>query len=210
MKLYITRHGTTEWNVIRRLQGSNDSSLTQEGVEIAKKLGMSLKDIQFDIIYSSPQYRALHTAKLIRGNKDTQIKTHEGLKELSFGTWEGMDISQIEKSYPEEFYTYMNNPKDYIPIGGGETFKELFIRVESFLNEIVKLNVENILIVTHGVTIKALLAIIKKLTVTEFAALPVYTGTALNICEVVDGDIKLCVEGDISHIDTEPFEESNM
>jgi len=66
MKLYITRHGTTEWNLEKRLQGWADSPLTEDGRNRAIKLGNSLKDIDFDMIYTSPQERALNTAKLIR------------------------------------------------------------------------------------------------------------------------------------------------
>ncbi len=209
MRLFITRHGTTEWNIQKRLQGWMDSSLTQEGINRAKSLGDRLKDIKFDYIYSSPQNRALYTAELIRGNKKVEIRTHDALMEFGFGVWEGMELSQIENEYPNEYYTFLNNPKDYVPING-ESLQDLFKRINKFLEEIVNLEAENILIVTHGVTIKAILAIIKGMTIDEFSKLQVYTGTALNICKVENGNIELYIEGDISHIDTEFFEESNI
>lgn len=199
MKLYITRHGTTEWNIERRLQGWADSPLTEDGRNRAIKLGKSLKDIDFDMIYSSPQQRALSTAKFINGDKNTEIKIHDGLKELRYGLWEGMYISDIEKNYPEDYYSYKNTPEQYLP-EDGESIMDLFQRVKSFLKEITTKDYKNILIVSHGITIKVLIAIIKELSWEEFSSLEVYTGTALNICELKDDRFEFLLEGDISHL----------
>lgn len=208
MKLYITRHGTTEWNIEKRLQGWRDSPLTEEGINRAISLGESLENIDFDVIYTSPQKRALETAKLVRGNRNTEIITYDGLKELGFGTWEGMALDEIDAKYPEEYFRYRNRPELYVPIDG-ESFKDLFKRVESFLDEVKTKDYKNILIVTHGVTIKTLISIIKGLTLEEFSSLPVYTGTALNICEALGDKFEFIVEGNISHIKRyEKFDES--
>jgi len=199
MKLYITRHGTTEWNLEKRLQGWADSPLTEDGRNRAIKLGNSLKDIDFDMIYTSPQERALNTAKLIRGNKNTEIKVHNGLKELRYGSWQGMYISDIEKDYPEDYHSYINDPEQYMP-EDGESMVDLFQRLNLFLEEISTMNYQNILIVSHGITIKAIIAIIKELSWQEFASLEIYTGTALNVCELKDGSFEFLLEGDISHL----------
>jgi broad specificity phosphatase PhoE len=199
MKLYITRHGTTEWNLEKRLQGWADSPLTEDGRNRAIKLGNSLKDIDFDMIYTSPQERALNTAKLIRGNKNTEIKVHNGLKELRYGSWQGMYISDIEKDYPADYHSYINDPEQYMP-EDGESMVDLFQRVNLFLEEISTMNYQNILIVSHGITIKAIIAIIKELSWQEFASLEIYTGTALNVCELKDGSFEFLLEGDISHL----------
>lgn len=200
MKLYITRHGTTEWNLERRLQGWADSPLTEDGKKRAIQLGNCLKDIDFDIIYSSPLNRAFETAKLIRGNKDTELKTHDGLKELSHGIWEGMRMEEIEKKHSKEYSIYRNTPAAYIPTEG-ESFTVLFERVKSFLDEISSMDYKNVLIVSHGITIKSIIAIIKELSWEEFSTLEVYTGTALNICELRDEKFEFLVEGDISHLE---------
>ena len=95
---------------------------------------------------------------------------------------------------------------DYIPIGG-ETYADLFKRVNDFLEEIKTLNAENVLVVSHGVTIKALIKIIKNLTLDEFSKLPVYTGTALNIVEINDEKMEFIMEDDTSHIEFEFYDE---
>lgn len=200
MKLYITRHGTTEWNLERRLQGWGDSPLTEDGKNRAIRLSNNLRDVDFDMIYSSPQKRALNTAKLIKGNKNTEIKTHDGLKELRYGVWEGMYLTDIEKKYPEDYFSYRNAPEEYVP-KDGESIIDLFQRVKSFLDEISSKNHKNVLIVSHGITIKVLISIIKGLTWEEFSALEVYTGTSLSVCEFNNDKFEFLVEGDISHLD---------
>lgn len=202
MNLFFTRHGETEWNVAGILQGWGDSNLTNEGKRRAEKLGERLRDVDFDIFYSSPQGRALETAKLIRGDKDTKIVTHDGLKELGLGLWEGMDLEAIEDLYPIEYYLYRNKPSLYEPLDG-ESFQDLFKRVKAFLEEIVAMDAENILIVSHGITIKAIVTIIKGLTLDEFSELPVFTGTSLNICEVKGNVLEMMLEDDSSHIEFE-------
>ncbi len=210
MRLYITRHGTTEWNIKKILQGWKDSNLTDEGINRAIRLGERLSDIDFDYIYSSPQNRALETARLIRGSKDTIILPHTGLRELGFGSWEGMEIDEVKRLYPEEYDTHLNDPGAYISSNGGESFQVLFDRVKEFIDEIKELDAKNILLVTHGVTVKALLMILKGLNIDEFSKLPVFTGTALNVCEYDGEKFEFLLEGDTSHIDVEIFDESIM
>ncbi|QIB27248.1 histidine phosphatase family protein [Caloranaerobacter azorensis] len=91
MKIYITRHGETEWNKLGKMQGWKDSNLTIKGIEDAKKLGKSLAHIEFDKIYCSPLRRAIDTANYIKGDKNTEIIITESLKEMGFGSWEGME-----------------------------------------------------------------------------------------------------------------------
>lgn len=198
MKLYITRHGKTQWNTVQRLQGWQDSPLTEEGIRRAKKLSERLKSIDFDKIYSSPQKRALDTAKILN-TQDLDIITLDGLKELSLGKWEGMKLQEVEEHYPEEFYLYFNQPDSYVSLGG-ESFHELFVRVKKSLKEIISKEDENVLIVSHGVTIKAIIAILKKMDIREFVKIKVYTGTSLTIFEIDDEKIQCLLEGDDSHL----------
>lgn len=199
MKLYITRHGTTEWNTKKRLQGWKDSPLTQDGKNRAIKLGQSFSSIDFDIIYSSPQKRALETSRLIRGAKNTELKVHDGLKELGYGVWDGMLVSDIEKKYGEEYSLFLSAPDKYIPIDG-ESMTDLFNRAQAFLDELKSKDYNKVLIVSHGITIKALIAILKELSWDEFSGLEVYTGTALNVCKLNGNKFEFLLEGDTSHL----------
>jgi broad specificity phosphatase PhoE len=199
MKIYFTRHGQTEWNVLRKLQGWNNSNLTEKGIEYAKLLAHRLKDVDFDYIYSSSQQRALDTAKIIRGNRKSEIICLEELKEIKFGLWEGMELSKVQELYREEYDTYLNRPHQYEPLEG-ESFSEVYARVERALDKILSTEAENILIVSHGITLKVLTAIIKGIPLEELYKISVQPGTALNICQYDENGFRFIVEGDTSHL----------
>ena len=199
MKLYFTRHGQTEWNVSGKLQGWGNSNLTDKGIESAIKLSHRLKDVEFEYIYSSPLERALETAKLIKGNRDIEIRILDDLREIGFGSWEGMKFDIIKERYPDEFDIYLNKPHLYKPVDG-ESFEEVYRRVESVLNKILSTKTENVLLVTHGVIVKVLTSIIKGIPLKELYKIQVQVGTALNICEY-DGDkLEFIAEEDTSHL----------
>ena len=67
MKVYLIRHGETDWNSVRKLQGQTDIRLNDYGIELAKLTAEGLKDVDFDLIYSSPLIRAVETAEIIKG-----------------------------------------------------------------------------------------------------------------------------------------------
>src|SRR5699024_964298 len=110
-----------------------------------------------------------------------------------------MLIADIEKNYGKEYYKYLYTPNKRNPIGG-ESMDALFKRVTSFLDELKGKDYEKVLIVSHGITIKAFNAIIKELTWEEFSNLEVYTGTALNVCQLEHDQFEFLVEGDVSHL----------
>ncbi|MBV7273445.1 histidine phosphatase family protein [Clostridium sp. PL3] len=200
MKIYITRHGETIWNTEGRLQGWNNTDLTEIGIDNARKLGESLKHINFDCVYCSPLGRAVETAKHIIGNKNTKIITEEALKELGFGCWEGIKVTDLEELYPDEIYNFFNKPHLYKPVDG-ENFEQLFSRVKEVLESIfIKSEYENILIVTHRVALLAIYAIVKKTPLEELWKQADITETCLSIIEVKGNEIKFILEANTSHL----------
>lgn len=200
MKIYITRHGETEWNKELRMQGWKDSNLTEKGIDNAKKLGVSLKDIDFDYIYCSPLGRAVDTANYIRGNKDTEIIKIESLKEMGFGIWEGMENEKVKELYPLQQFNFWNKPYLYQPVEG-EGFDQLINRVKKVLNDITSnATGENILIVSHTLVIKAIYSIIKNYSLEDFWNKPFMYDTCLTVLEVEDKKIEIILEADISHL----------
>ncbi len=201
MKIYITRHGETEWNKERRMQGWKNSNLTETGIENAKRLGEHLKNIDFRVIYSSPLERAVDTAKYIRGMKNTKILINEDFKEMNFGLWEGMTGIELTKQYPKEYENFLQKPQLFEPFGG-ENFTEFVERVKRGLYSIIENNnaKDNILIVSHAVVIKAVMKIVKGYGIEDLWSLPFINGTSVTILEVKDKKISMLLEGDTSHI----------
>jgi len=201
MKIYITRHGETEWNKKGFMQGWRDSDLTEKGIENAKRLGRSLKDIHFDAIYSSPLGRAVETAKYITEENNSRIILLESLKEIGFGIWEGMEHSKIKELYFEQYTNFWERPNLYKAKKDGESFEELFTRAKKAWDEISKFDGKNVLVVTHAVILKALYLIIKNLELNYLWNPPFMKNTSLTIVELNGNTAKIILEADISHLE---------
>lgn len=201
MKIYLTRHGQTQWNLKGRIQGSLDSDLTDKGTEDTLKLSKKLESINFDIAYTSIQNRAIETAKIILNNKVDIVKLYE-LNEIGVGNWEGMTYDDIISNYPEQFDKYKKSPHLYVPDNGGETYQVFENRVRKFV-EILRDNSKdkkNILIVTHGLTYLMLLNIFEGKELQNLSKRTIPLGTSLSIIEYKNDIFNILVEGDSSHL----------
>ena len=201
MRIYITRHGETEWNIAGKMQGWQNSNLTEKGIANANKLSESLKNIEFDCIYSSPLGRALDTAKYIRGSKNTEIVVKDDLKEMGFGCWEGADNSEVEKLYPVQKYNFWHKPHLYKPVDG-ESYEELLSRVGALFAEVSgDTSAQNVLIVTHAAVKKAIYSVLKDIPLEDFWGPPYMHDTCLTVLEITNGEIRWILEADTSHMD---------
>jgi len=199
LRLYVTRHGETIWNTQKRLQGWKDSDLTERGVKNALALGNRLSEVNFHTIYSSPSNRTMETARLIRGERKQHIIEDNNLREIHLGEWEGQTHEEIKEANPKGYGEFWEKPHLY-STASGENFYQLSSRVLNFLNRIqMEHNEGNILIVTHTVFIKALLAHCKNLPVGKLWNPPFIHDTSLSIIELRDGKRKVILEGDDSH-----------
>ena len=100
MKLYLVRHGQTDWNKEKRLQGQEDIPLNDFGRHLAKETGIGLRNVRFDLCFSSDLKRALETANLIldEGSSKVPIIMDKRLKEIAFGEWEGKSVAETDGS----------------------------------------------------------------------------------------------------------------
>ena len=89
MKIYLVRHGETDWNQAGLLQGQTDIALNAQGLEQAHDAAERLKKVPFEIAFCSPLIRAKRTAEIIIGDRKITLTTDERLRELNFGPWEG-------------------------------------------------------------------------------------------------------------------------
>ena len=160
LELYLIRHGQTEWNLSKKMQGSKDSPLTAQGEQVALDLGAKLKDTKFDKIYASSIKRAATTAGLIFPGQE--IEQTPLLRELAMGKWEGMTYAEIESAYPTGWEAFFNNPFEFEPTADGEVFADMEQRLVDFLAETDLLSQTNqrIAIVSHRLTLRMLLSIL--------------------------------------------------
>ncbi|MGL4344884.1 MAG: histidine phosphatase family protein [Cellulosilyticaceae bacterium] len=156
--IYLTRHGQTEWNIEKRLQGRGNSPLTADGIARAKELGMRIERLPIDVIYSSPIERALHTANILKGTKQVPILLHDGLMEMSFGDYEGQRTDEVTAQNPQWDIERIMHGDTTMCAPNGETLAEVRARVTAAMDEVIKKHQgQTILIVAHGITLKALM-----------------------------------------------------
>jgi phosphoserine phosphatase len=155
--IYFIRHGQTEWNLEKRLQGHMNSPLTKDGEKQAKNLSNHLEKLQFDAIYSSSSQRAIETTKIILKSKVEIIQLDE-LREINMGIWEGKKIQRIQDDDADNYQQFFEEPHLYKPANSGETFNGLLKRMVSTLEEIISNNKgKKILIVSHRFSLKTII-----------------------------------------------------
>jgi len=158
--LYVVRHGQTDWNVKKLIQGHLDIPLNQTGEGQAKELGDKLKPIHFDAVFSSDLLRAKRTAELISLEREIIIQTTEALRERHFGTFQGKHVNEFgQKTLQTLFKDFESMPIDeQKKYGDFESTKKYTGRFLQFLREIaIAYEGKTVLIVTHGGPMKFLL-----------------------------------------------------
>lgn len=172
MKLYLIRHGETVWNKEKKLQGTTDIPLSDLGISQAKEKAKSLTSVAFDLIYSSPLKRAYETAKLIRQERPIPIIKEERIREISFGTYEGMIHKGEFYNIPDpDFPLFFSAPDHYHTPPLGESITALLDRTENFLEELSlnpALQDKTILISAHGAAVRAILSNIEQCPLSQF------------------------------------------
>ena len=104
MRLYIVRHGETDWNRIHRVQGRTDIPLNDYGRHLARETAEGMKDVRIDLGYTSPLLRAKETAQILLGDRDVPLYEDSRIEELSFGSYEGMRTGGEEKDEESEAF----------------------------------------------------------------------------------------------------------
>jgi 2,3-bisphosphoglycerate-dependent phosphoglycerate mutase len=162
LKLYIVRHGETEWNLIKKFQGQLDSPLTENGIKIMKDTGNKLKNIIFSRVYTSELGRAVKSAEIILNkninykNDKIEIKKMSELNEVYFGLWQGLSHEEVFEKYSEEAENYFHNVRKYNAENiKAEKLKDALDRFLRGIEKILKNHKSgNILIVTHGTVLE--------------------------------------------------------
>ncbi len=146
MKIYLTRHGQTDYNKKRMMQGRSDIPLNEVGIAQATQRRQQLDDIKFDAVYSSPLIRAVKTASIIGNVSEDEIITDERIIEANFGKYELMNYYGTGL----RMMAYWSLPEIFPAPKGVETVKEMIDRTASFLQELEKKDYENVLVTCHG------------------------------------------------------------
>lgn len=149
MKIYVIRHGQTDWNLINKIQGQKDIVLNKTGIIQAENIRNEIEKYDFDLIICSPLKRARQTAEIINQNKNIKIIYDKSLIERGLGSFEETQANFDENP--------VYNLKINLEINNIETAKEFYDRVSKLL-DYIKNNFKDkkILLVTHGGTVRAI------------------------------------------------------
>ena len=144
MRILITRHGQTNWNVLKKVMGRCNEPLNEKGLEQAEETRNELLDKNIDLIICSPLKRAKQTAEVINRNRNLPVIYDDRIIERDFGEFEGLETKDFDF---HGYWNYYKNDK----YERAENIQEFFKRVYDFLDDIIdKYSDKNILIVAHG------------------------------------------------------------
>lgn len=202
MKLYVLRHGKTQWNALRKVQGAADIPLAEEGISLARKVGETLKEIPFDLCFSSPLKRATQTAELVLGKKADKVPIilDKRIQEIDFGILEGTRFKDEKGNMiNREMEIFFTDPNRFSRPENGENISDILKRTKEFWKEITTdtdLRDKTILISSHGCAVRALLQNVYH-DLENFWHGCVPPNCSINLVEVKDGHTVLIEEDKI-------------
>ena len=180
--LVLVRHGQSEWNEKNLFTGWKNPTLTEQGVEEARKAGSKIKSINldFDLHFTSELLRAQITGEIIQREIDQQIKTIKNiaLNERDYGDLSGLNKDEARKKWGEKQVHLWRRSYD-TPPPGGESLKDTSDRVIPYFKKTIKPELEmkkNILITAHGNSLRALIKNIEDITAADIVKLEIATG----------------------------------
>lgn len=199
-RIYLVRHGQTAWNASGRFMGQADISLNETGLAQAAAVARRLAGQPFDAIYSSDLLRARATAEPFAAGRLTPIQTEPRLRELHFGTWQGLTYSEIAQHDPQRLAAWQADPLQCAP-PGGETLGQMLMRLQGLLSEIRGAYPEgDVLLVSHGGPLRTLVCSLLGLPVEAYWRFKLDNGS-LSILELFETGAILNRLNDTAHLE---------
>ena len=161
MNFYFTRHGETEWNVKKKIQGTTDIPLDEKGIQQAKRLAETLLEKQrngelhLDRVYTSPQLRAAETARFSAEALGIDCIRLWDLREMDLGDWEGRNWDEIRETEAERHHIW-DTHRRFCHTPGGECYNEVLRRTLAALEQILTCEKDDVLVVTQSAVLMAL------------------------------------------------------
>jgi probable phosphoglycerate mutase len=198
----VIRHGETEWNRERRMQGTTDTRLSDLGRLQASALGRRLKERGFTGLYSSDLSRARDTAQAIAQHTGRNLVIDPRLQERRFGIFEGLLAAEIRTRYPDEHARFASRDPDY-EVPGGESASAFTARCLGCLAEIAMRHPgEEVVVVSHGLVLDALYRAAHGLAHGEPRPVPLINAS-MNHFGYGASAWRMMLWGDVSHLAAE-------
>lgn len=186
LRLILVRHGQTDANLNRFLQGQSDGLLNATGIQQAEALGRQLKDVPIDQIISSPLRRAQQTAAAVARHHQLDVETSILATEWNCGLLDGVPAEVFRKNLQE-----FNGPLSLFRPEGGETLLEVQQRAAEFLTHLTaNYQGQTVLVCSHGDFMRALMSLLRQIDI-EQASEIFFENASYTILELANGQWKL-------------------
>ncbi|WP_118182177.1 histidine phosphatase family protein [Paraburkholderia phosphatilytica] len=213
-QILFIRHGETDWNRIKRIQGHIDIPLADSGIEQARLLGQRFATeakagARIDAIYSSDLLRAQQTAQPIADALKLPLQLDAGLRERSYGAFQGYDSDQVAERFPDEYAHWQTRDPGFAP-PEGESQRAFYHRVLHALEPIVAAHPGGrIVVVAHGGVLDCAHRFARGLTLDaprDYALL----NTSVNIVDFDDGKATIVSWADVVHLGAAGSADDNL
>lgn len=199
-EIYLIRHAQAEGNRYRMMQGHWDGDVTATGLRQIDALAERFRDLKVDALYSSDLYRTRKTASAICRYHHLEMHTTPLLREINVGRWETLFFGNVFHDEPELAHRFLFD-QDRFSIEGGETYAQVADRAVGALEEIARRHEgQRVAVVSHGVTIRCMLARITGLSLQDTEHLPICRNTAVTRLRWEDGRFTVLEINDYSHL----------
>ncbi len=201
-KLFLVRHGSTNWNIKGQWQGQTDIPLSEEGEKQLDITDDILKNEKIDIAYTGTLSRLKQSEEFIAKDLKLKIPVYEdsALNERDYGLYVGRNKWDFDKEFGDEFFERVRRGWD-TKIPEGETLEDVYHRVVPFYQKVIKPELQknkNVLIVSSGNTLRALIKYLENLSVEEveklelgFAEIRIYEVNASTSPHLVESSQKV-------------------
>ncbi|MBI4595756.1 MAG: histidine phosphatase family protein [Candidatus Tectomicrobia bacterium] len=199
MKLYLIRHGQTEWNQQEIFRGLADVALDQEGRREARALAKRLQGTEIAAIFSSPLMRAKETADIIGNVIGLETVVSNELIDINCGNWQGVTLQEVKQKYYPLYQSWLQEPENFtFPLGEG--LSEVRKRTIPFLKGLIeRFPQKEIAVVSHRVINKIIICALLDLPNSKFWSIKQDTA-ALNLLELSPTEAHLMFLNDTCHL----------
>ncbi len=200
-RIYLVRHGQTQWNIEKRFQGSGDSPLTTQGLKEIELLKERMRQVPLEAAYSSPRERAHQTASIIAEPHGIQVEKHESFGEINLGKWEGKTYKEIKQQDPNLHYAFFHQPDKFTPVEGHESMAAVQKRSRAALYEIADRNQgKHVLVVSHAITLRLLLLTFENRPIRDLWKIADVKQTSVTEIVIDKNCVIILRKADVSHL----------
>ena len=199
-EIYLIRHAQAEGNRWHMMQGHWDGGVTDLGRRQIEELAERFRTTPLDAVYASDLYRAVLTARAAARWRGLSVQTVPALREINVGPWEGKFFGDLQDTEAEAIARFIGDPEHWF-LAGAETYADVTARAYPALETIARTHDgQAVAVVSHGITIRCLLARILGITLAETRRLPIAGNTAVSRLVWENGRFRADYINDDSHL----------